>query len=61
MVPLAEIFSDFNGDHDEIHGVGADGVFRCSVHHLDRDDETIVSRPAVEALAKFLIAFRDVE
>ncbi len=59
LIPLAELKSDYNGTEDVIEPVGTDGIFRANIHHLDRNDATIVSRPAVLELARYLIAYRD--
>jgi len=51
---LAEIYSDYLGQEDTVAGVGPDGIFRGSVHYLERG-EPIHERPCVVALARLLI------
>lgn len=50
---VAELHSDYHGTEDQVNGV-EDGVFRGTVHHLERG-EKIEDRPAVQALAKYLV------
>ncbi len=54
LTVVAEIFSDYHGQTDEVQGAGADGVLRGSVHHLERGED-IVARPMVRALAEHLV------
>ncbi len=51
---VAEIYSDYHGKDDIIEGVGDDGVFRGSVHHLERG-EHFADRETVKAFADFII------
>jgi CRISPR-associated protein Csx3 len=50
---VAEIHSDYNGKNDVVPTQFDDGVFRGSVHHLERG-EPVASRPTVAALASLL-------
>ena len=52
---IAEINSDYNGAEDVVPQLNADGVYRGSVHHLERG-EPIASRPTVRAIAETLVA-----
>lgn len=54
LVVVAEIFSDYHGQADEVQGVGPDGILRGSVHHLERGED-IAARPMVRALAEHLV------
>ncbi len=58
LTVVAEIFSDYHGTEDTVQGVGADGVFRGSVHHLDRseDPNEVAKRPCIVALAEYLVS-----
>lgn len=50
---LAEIYSDYHGQEDTVAEVGEDGIFRGSVHYLERGED-VSSRPCVVALAQLL-------
>ena len=52
---IAEIYSDYHGKNDIIIGVGPDGVFRGSVHYLERGED-VSERPTIVALAKYIIS-----
>ena len=54
LVVVAEIFSDYHGTSDTVPQLGADGVFRGSVYHLERG-EPIAERPTIRALAEILV------
>lgn len=58
LVVAAEIFSDYHGESDSVQGVGEDGVFRTSIHFLDRTVPPVetAKRPGVVALADFLVS-----
>lgn len=51
---IAEIHSDYSGTEDTVPTLGSDGVYRGSVHHLERG-EPISERPTVRALAEILV------
>ncbi len=51
---VAEMYSDYKGKEDLVDGAGEDGVFRGSVHHLERG-ENLTDRKAIQELAKFII------
>lgn len=51
---LAEVYSDYKGGEDIVDGAGEDGVFRGSIHHLERG-EKLADREAIQALANFII------
>lgn len=51
---VAEVYSDYKGGEDIVDGIEADGVFRGSVHHLERG-ENLTDRKAIQALAQFII------
>jgi len=51
---LAEVYSDYKGQEDTVAGVGKDGIFRGSIHYLERGED-VSSRPCVVALAQFLV------
>ncbi len=51
---VAEVFSDYFGNEDEVLGVDEDGILRGSVHHLERGEDNS-ERPLVEALAQHLV------
>lgn len=54
-IPLvAEIYSDYKGSEDTVDGEGDDGVFRGSVHHLERG-ENLTDRETIQSLARFVI------
>lgn len=50
---LAEVWSDYHGQEDAVPQLGADGVWRGSVHHLERGEDPS-ARPTVVALAQLL-------
>lgn len=54
---VAILYSDYHGTEDRVEGVGADGVFRASVHFLDRKVAPceVAKRRAVKALAEYLV------
>lgn len=54
LVVVAEIHSDYHGTKDTPPVLGADGVWRGSVHHLERG-EPVAQRPTVAALAEILV------
>jgi len=51
---IAEIHSDYRGTEDTIPVLGPDGVWRGSVHYLERG-EPVHERPTVKALAEILV------
>ena len=51
---VAELYSDYKGSKDIVDGVEEDGVFRGSVHHLERG-ENLTNRETIENLAQFII------
>ncbi|MBU0545688.1 hypothetical protein KKA13_00325 [Patescibacteria group bacterium] len=53
LTVVAEVHSAYHGTEDEVLGASPDGIFRGSVHHLERG-EPISDRPMVRALAEFL-------
>lgn len=54
-VPIvAEIYSDYKGTEDIVEGTGEDGVFRGSVHHLERGEQ-LGDRQAIQAFSEFII------
>lgn len=54
-VPIvAEIYSDYKGKEDLVEGVGEDGVFRGSVHYLERGEQ-LGSRETIQAFSKFIV------
>ena len=50
---IAEIYSNYNGTEDEVPVMGKDGIWRGSVHHLERG-EKISDRTTIKALAGIL-------
>jgi len=52
---VAEIHSDYNGTLDKSLVVGNDGIYRGSVHYLERGDLSIQQRPTVIELANLLM------
>jgi len=50
---IAEIHSDYSGAVDTVPVLGADGVWRGSVHHLERG-EAVDARPTIKSLAQTL-------
>lgn len=51
---IAEVYSDYHGREDTVEGVGPDGIFRGSVHYLERGED-LSQRSCVVALAEFLV------
>jgi CRISPR-associated protein Csx3 len=51
---IAEMYSDYKGKEDIVDGAGEDGVFRGSVHYLERG-ENLTDRKAIQELARFII------
>ncbi|MDD5318240.1 MAG: CRISPR-associated protein Csx3 [Candidatus Pacebacteria bacterium] len=51
---IAEVYSDYKGTEDLVEGVGEDGVFRGSVHHLERG-ESLGTRETIQAFSRFVI------
>ncbi len=51
---IAEIFSDYHGKEDTVQCVGEDGIFKGSIHYLERGQE-FSRRPTVVALAQFIV------
>jgi len=51
---VAEIHSDYHGQEDTVPVLGEDGVWRGSVHYLERG-EPVHERPTVKALAEILV------
>lgn len=51
---IGEIYSDYHGQEDSVAGVGEDGIFKGSAHHLERGED-ISQRSCVSALAQFLV------
>lgn len=51
---IAEIYSDYHGREDKVWGISPDGIFRGSVHHLERGED-VSRRPCVVALAELLV------
>lgn len=51
---IAEVYSDYHGKEDIVDEVGEDGVFRGSVHHLERG-ENLSERKAIQDLAQFIL------
>lgn len=54
LVVIAEIHSDYHGTSDIPPVLGTDGIYRGSVHHLERG-EPVHERPTVRALAEILV------
>lgn len=54
LAVVAELHSDYNGCEDSVERVGPDGIFKGSVHHLERGED-ISQRPCVIALAEHLV------
>ncbi len=50
---VAVIHSDYRGAVDAVPAVDGDGVYRGSVHHLERG-EPIAERPTIKAIAEIL-------
>lgn len=57
---IAEIHSDYSGTKDTMPTLGSDGVWRGSVHHLERG-EPVSERPTVRALAEILVRLATAE
>ncbi len=55
LVVVAVIHSDYHGVEDRIEGVGPDGIFRASIHYLERGDVSVFERPGIQALAEFIV------
>lgn len=51
---VAEIYSDYHGSQDIVEGVGEDGVFRGSVHYLERG-ELLKDRKTLKAFSEFIV------
>ena len=51
---VAELYSDYMGAADVVEGIGEDGVFRGSVHHLERG-ENLGDRQTIQGLSDFII------
>ena len=51
---VAEVYSDYFGEADDVEGTEGDGVFRGSVHHLERGEQ-LNERETVKALAEFIV------
>ncbi len=51
---LAEVHSDYHGSSDTTPLLGEDGVYKGSVHHLERG-EPVAERPTIRALAEILV------
>jgi CRISPR-associated protein Csx3 len=54
VVVVAEIYSDYNGVSDSLPVIDEDGIWKGSVHHLERG-ENICDRPTIKALAKIIV------
>jgi CRISPR-associated protein Csx3 len=54
LVVIAEVTSDYHGTQDVVPVRDEDGVWRGSVHHLERGDRA-EERPTVKALAALLV------
>lgn len=53
---IAEVYSDYNGKEDFSSGVAEDGIFRGSVHHLERGED-LNSRQTLKELASHILTF----
>lgn len=53
---IAELYSDYYGKEDFSSGVAEDGVFRGSVHHLERGED-LNSRETLKELASHILTF----
>lgn len=53
LTVVAEINSEYHGTVDTVPQLGEDGVYRGSVHHLERG-EPVAERPTIRALAEIL-------
>jgi CRISPR-associated protein Csx3 len=56
LLVIAEVHSDYAGTTDSGLALGSDGIYRGSVHHLERGDLSVRYRPTVIQLAKILAA-----
>lgn len=55
---IAELYSDYFGNEDLVVGVEDDGVFRGSIHHLERlDIKELKNRPTIKALSDHILNF----
>lgn len=54
---IAEIHSDYDGTEDRLPVLDQDGVYRGSVHHLERG-ESLSERPTIKALAEILFRWQ---
>ena len=54
LVVVAEIYSDYHGTQDTVPTQCPDGVWRGSVHHLERG-EALADRPTIKALGEILV------
>lgn len=57
---LAEIWSNYHGTSDVVPQLGADGVYRGAVHHLERG-EPVAERATIKALAEILVRMASAE
>lgn len=57
---IAEIHSDYHGTKDVVPVLGEDGIWRGSVHHLERG-ELAAERPTVKVLAEILVQMATAE
>lgn len=55
---VAEIYSDYNGVEDVSEGTDTHGVYRGSVHHLERG-EKLIARKTLQDLAQHLLVFEE--
>ncbi len=53
---VAEVYSDYNGKEDIVVGVEDDGVFRGSVHYLERGED-LTDRVTLQELANHVLTF----
>lgn len=51
---IAEIRSDYHSAKDKVIDKGCDGCYRGSVHHLERGDLSIATRPTIKKLAQVI-------
>jgi CRISPR-associated protein Csx3 len=52
---IAEVYSDYRGNEDRMMQAGEDGVYRGSVHYLERGDVSVQHRPTVVQLASIIV------
>ncbi len=52
---FAELHSHYDGTEDLLPVLAPDGVYRGSIHHLERGDTTLHLRPTVQALAQLIL------